>query len=304
MTQFSIAGGCICEVVAATIIEAHISTAFSDMTESTFPTSHRSSTLVSLINMPSLPTEKGSGLPSYGPITTFVPLSDEVKPRPKRSAGRWAWAGLVATAVLYLLYNRNHHCSHSQVEPRTSTFINHCNSLLKPPTGTYTTRISHLTTSLEPDTTYITEPGTSSEYFIGGFSSRDWWLSERPLLIAFTPSKNITILTARFEQSRAELVDLPKEIRDITTFVPWLESESPYEVLKKHLGDEVGRVVVDGQVRSFITEGLDGAGFTRATKEEGEKIKEIRERKDEHEIGLLRCANQVCHSLRLELMMR
>jgi hypothetical protein len=56
-------------------------------------------------------------------------------------------------------------------------------------------------------------------------------------------------------------------------------------------------VVVDGQVRSFITEGLEGAGFTRATKEEGEKIKEIRERKDEHEIGLLRCANQVCHLL-------
>jgi hypothetical protein len=182
--------------------------------------------------------------------------------------------------------------------------MNHCNSLLDPPTGTYTDRISRLTTSLEPNTIYISEPGTSSEYFIGGFSSRDWWLSERPLLIAFTPSKNLTILTAKFEQSRAELVELPKEIRDITTFVPWLESESPYEVLKKHLDAEVGRVVVDGQVRSFITEGLDGAGFARATSKEGEKIKEIRERKDEHEIGLLRCANQVCDSLRLELMMR
>ena len=285
-------------------MEAHISTAFSDMTEGTFPTSHRSSTLVSLINMPSLPTEKGSGLPSYGPITTFAPPSDEVKPRPKRSAGRWAWAGLVATAVLYLLYNRNHHCSHSQVEPRTSTFINHCNSLLVSPTGTYTTRISHLITSLESNSIYISEPGTSSEYYIGGFSSRDWWLSERPLLIAITPSKNLTILTAKFEQSRAEQVELPKEIRDITTFVPWLESESPYEILKNYLGAEVGRVVVDGQVRSFITEGLDGAGFARATKEEGEIIKEIRERKDEREIELLRCANQVCRPLWIKLKMQ
>jgi hypothetical protein len=247
--------------------------------------------------MPSLPTEKGSGLPSYGPITTFAPPSDEVKPRPKRSAGRWAWAGLVATAVLYLLYNRHHHCSDTQVEPLSPTFIDHCNSLLKPPTGTYTDRISLLTTSLEPNTIYISEPGTSSEYFIGGFSSRDWWLSERPLLIAFAPSKNITILTAKFEQSRAELVELPKEIRDITTFVPWLESESPYEILKNYLGDDVGRVVGDGQVRSFIAEGLDGAGFARATSKEGESIKEIRERKDEREIELLRCANQVCHSL-------
>jgi hypothetical protein len=254
--------------------------------------------------MPSLPTEKGSGLPSYGPITTFLPPSDEVKPRPKRSAGRWAWAGLIATAVLYLLYNRHHHCSHFQVEPLSPTFINHCNSLLDSPTGTYTDRISHLTNSLEPNTIYISEPGTSSEYFIGGFSSRDWWLSERPLLIAFTSSKNVTILTAKFEQSRAELVELPKEIGDVTTFVPWLESESPYEVLKNYLGAEVGRVVVDGQVRSFITEGLDTAGFARVTKEEGERIKEIRERKDEREIGLLRCANQVCHSLWIELMFR
>ena len=91
-------------------------------------------------------------------------------------------------------------------------------------------------------------------------------------------------------------MELPEEIRDITTFVPWLESESPYEVLKNYLGDWVGRVIVDGQVRSFITEGLEGAGFARTTKEEGEKIKEIRERKDEREIDLLRCANQVCHS--------
>jgi len=89
-------------------------------------------------------------------------------------------------------------------------------------------------------------------------------------------------------------VELPKEIREITNFIPWLESESPYEILRKNLGSDVSKVIVDGQVRSFITEGLEGAGFTRGTKEQGEKIKEIRERKDEHEIGLLRCANQVC----------
>ena len=99
-------------------------------------------------------------------------------------------------------------------------------------------------------------------------------------------------------------MELPKEIRDITTFVPWLESESPYEVLKNYLGDEVGRVIVDGQVRSFIVGGLDGAGFARATKDEGDKIKEIRERKDEREIGLLRCANQVCPPGWIELKMQ
>ena len=251
-----------------------------------------------LIIMPSLSVEKQSGLPSHEPSSLRSGTND-FEQKKSSSKSRWAWTALIATAVLYLLHSQTHHCPRAHhASPLSPNFIKHCNSLLHPSTGAYTDRISRLTTSLEPDTIYITEPGTSTEYFIGGFSSRDWWLSERPLCIAFTPSKNITILTARFEQSRAELVELAKEIRDITTFVPWLESESPYEVLKNYLGPEVGRVVVDGQVRSFITEGLDGTGFTRGTREEGEKIKEIRERKDEHEIGLLRCANQVCYSSR------
>ena len=242
--------------------------------------------------MPSLPNEKASALPSYGPTTLVTSHCDETQPERKRSGRKWAWAAFIPAVVFYLLFSRTHPCTH--VQPLSSTFTKHCDSLLKPPAGTFTDRIARLTSSLEADTIYLTEPETSSEYFTGGFSSRDWWLSERPLLIAILPTKNITILTARFEQSRAELVELPKEIRDITTFVPWLESESPYEILRKHLGPEVLKVIADGQVRSFITEGLEGAGFTRATKEEGEKIKEIRERKDEHEIGLLRCANQVC----------
>ena len=253
--------------------------------------------------MPSSPTEKQSELPSHD--RHFGLIINGLEQKKSSAKSRWTWAALITTTVLYLLYSRTHHCSRSQhVQPLSPRFINHCKFLLDPPTGTYTNRISRLTTSLEPNTIYITEPGTSSEYFIGGFSSRDWWLSERPLLIALTPSKNITILTAKFEQSRAELVKLPEEIREITTFVPWLESESPYVVLKNYLGDGVGRVIVDGQVRSFMTEGLDGAGFARATKEEGEKIKEIRERKDEREIGLLRCANQVCHCERARLMIR
>jgi hypothetical protein len=255
--------------------------------------------------MPNTLEEKRPQLALYDPSGSASEVWDEQGSRKSRIGHNWGWTALIPSFVLYLLYSQTHHCSRSHhIEPLSPAFINHCNSLLDPPAGTYANRISRLTTSLEPNTIYISEPGTSSEYFIGGFSSRDWWLSERPLLIAFTPSENITILTAKFEQSRAELVELPKDIRDITTFVPWLESESPYEVLKNYLGSEEGRVIVDGQVRSFITEGLDGAGFARATKEEGERIKEIRERKDEREIGLLRCANQVCHSLRVELIIR
>jgi len=238
-----------------------------------------------------LPNEKESGLPSHQPLSSNFADSTDVRQEKSTSTRRWVGVALISTAVVYLLYGQGKCCSD---EPLSSDFAGHCNALLQFPTGTYTDRTSRLTTALESDTVYISEPGTSSEYFIGGFSSRDWWLSERPLLIALTPSNpNITVLTARFEQGRAELVHLPKEIRDITTFVPWLESESPYEVLRGHLGSS-HKVVVDGQVRSFIAEGLEGAGLEKGTRKEGDRIKELRERKDEREIGLLRCANQVC----------
>jgi len=238
-----------------------------------------------------LPNEKESGLPSHQPLSSNFADSTDVRQEKSTSTRRWVGVALIFTAVLYLLYGGGKYCSGKPLSP---DFVGHCNSLLESPIGTYTDRISRLTTALESDTIYVAEPGTSSEYFIGGFSSRDWWLSERPLLIALTPSNpNITIITARFEQGRAELVHLPKEIRDITTFVPWLESESPYEILRAHL-ESAHRVVVDGQVRSFIAQGLEAAGFAKGTREEGDRIKELRERKDEREIGLLRCANQVC----------
>jgi hypothetical protein len=85
-------------------------------------------------------------------------------------------------------------------------------------------------------------------------------------------------------------------VRDRTTFVPWLESESPYEVLATYFSDggsDKKRVVWDGQVRSFVVAGLKEIGWDDAPEEVVESVKELRERKDEREIGLLRCANQV-----------
>lgn len=115
---------------------------------------------------------------------------------------------------------------------------------------------------------------------------------------------NITILTAQFEKARAELVQLPKEIGGWVTFLPWTESESPYEVLVEHLGKRP--IVLDGQVRSSIAEGLHDAftvvegedDYGRSTgkgvvKRIEAEVQLIRERKDSREVGLLRCANQV-----------
>jgi hypothetical protein len=240
--------------------------------------------------------EKQSELPNHGLSSSAGSLLDGHEPRKSSSWRKWASAALIFTAAIYVL-SPTHHCSH-RIAPLSPDFLYNCDSLLLPPTGTYTDRISRLASILGNDTIWISEPGTSSEYFIGGFSSRDWWLSERPLLIALSPSSaNVTILTAKFEQARAELVDLPKEIRGITTFVPWLESESPYEVLRNHFGSKWSKVVQDGQVRSFVANGLEGVGYGKSSREQGERIREIRERKDEREIGLLRCANQVSFTI-------
>lgn len=183
----------------------------------------------------------------------------------------------------------------SIVQPLSPEFKTRCEDLLIPPEGTYTSRISRLANSLEEDTLWIAEPGTSAEYFLGGFSSRDWWLSERPLLTIISSSGDVIILTAKFEQSRAEMVNLPKELKERTTFVPWLESESPYRILSDHFGStkKGKRMVLDAQVRSFIASGLRELGWSEASEEEIERVRELRERKDEREIGLLRCANQV-----------
>jgi len=237
-------------------------------------------------------TEKQPKLPTHDVSSSHSVYPEDAATQQRSAWRKWAYVALSFIAAIYILFP-THHCSH-HAPPLPTDFLKQCNNLLSPPRGTYTDRLSRLTSSLGKDTIWISEPGTSSEYFIGGFSSRDWWLSERPLLVAITPSTtNVTILTAKFEQARAELVDLPKEIRDMTTFVPWLESESPYDVLRRHFGAGSEKMILDGQVRSFIADGLEGVGYGKSTQEEGEKIKEIRERKDEREIGLLKCANQV-----------
>lgn len=193
--------------------------------------------------------------------------------------------------------------SHPSIPPLEPDFLAGCNSLLKPTQSTYTDRLSRLVTALKQTdnrspAVWIAEPGPSSSYFTGAFASSDWHLSERPFLIAITPaedgvSPNITLLTPEFERIRAQLKPLPEQVEGHLGWVSWQESESPYDVLAQHLGKK-GGVLVDPMVRNFISAGLartmEGCGDTI----DAEKaVASIRERKDEREIGLLRCANQV-----------
>ncbi|KAK6910888.1 hypothetical protein I204_03078 [Kwoniella mangroviensis CBS 8886] len=191
--------------------------------------------------------------------------------------------------------------AHSKsVQSLDHTLVKHCQSLLTPPQGIYTDRLEYLSTILSNDTAWISEPSPSTEYYTS-FSKDRWFLSERPFLISIVNSQ-IVILTPAFEALRASLIvkQLPVEVRDKVQWVEWREDQSPYAVLSTYLAKRgVGRFVLDDGVREFIGRGLRekigeivGSGLE-------DRVREVRERKGDWEIGLLKCANQfTLHAIR------
>jgi Xaa-Pro aminopeptidase len=201
---------------------------------------------------------------------------------------------------------------HDPVSCLDPEFLAQCTSLLIPTHSTYTDRLSRLVSALKvadgaDPAIWIAEPGPSTSYFLGAFASSDWHMSERPFLIGIRPATDgttphITLLTPEFERLRAQLKQIPESVNKYVEWVSWQESESPYEVFIEHTGKQ-GGAVMDPMVRSFIVNGLlDAAnethyGETRITDSPYSDVEKavalIRERKDEREVGLLRCANQV-----------
>ncbi|WWC63530.1 uncharacterized protein I303_106133 [Kwoniella dejecticola CBS 10117] len=193
-------------------------------------------------------------------------------------------------------------------------FVSSCQRLLTPPPGTYTDRLEKLSAILPKGSMWISEPSPSAYYFLGGFSTDQWFLSERPFLIAISSSyfdSNITLLTPSFEALRAKLIvdSLPEEVRERIRWIEWREDQSPYQILKEGLKDKVKRAdsgvdsnstsfVLDDNTREFVARGLRGVMQENQQGLESE-IRRIREKKNEWEIGLLRCANQfTLHAIR------
>lgn len=235
---------------------------------------------------------------------------------------------LACTAAIYYLFlftqeiysDRGLPSTPIRVESLHPKFLHQCHQLLRPTAQTHTSRLSSLSAVLSQTThiesegppVWIGEPGPSAFYYTGAFSSADWHLSERPFLIAISPSSasksntsssadistDIIFLTPEFEKLRAQLIPLPKQLKGRVKWVSWKEHESPFVVLSQALG-RPSAVVVDGGVRELVAAGLRIHLGENAVKA-GEGLKTtvglIRERKDEREIGLLRCANQVCCS--------
>ncbi|PBK64517.1 peptidase M24 [Armillaria solidipes] len=147
----------------------------------------------------------------------------------------------------------------------------HCSHLGPLPASEFHTRLSTVGETLTAlnASAYIAEPGASALYY-ANVSSSHWHLSERPLLRIVDSSARVTVLRPKFEGTRARLLSIPSGVE-------WAEDEGLF---------------VDGGIRHFIVDGLRTA-FPKATVIAAPtEIRQLRERKSEGELELLKCANE------------
>ncbi|KAK0458508.1 peptidase M24, structural domain-containing protein [Desarmillaria tabescens] len=109
-------------------------------------------------------------------------------------------------------------------------------------------------------------------------------LSERPLLLIVDASARVTVLTPKFKGTRARLLPIPSDVK----WVEWAEDEIPYG----QLSDIEGTVFVDGNIRHFTVDGLRIVFPNATVSAAPPEIKQLRERKSEGELELLKSIRQ------------
>lgn len=150
---------------------------------------------------------------------------------------------------------------------------------------------------------YVAEPGPSAGYY-ANLTGSHWGLSERPLLLILQPQEagdgsirpNVSILTPAFEKSRAKLLPIP--IKSGVTYTAWPEDADPFVTalgLLPNLDDTV--IYVDGNVRTFITDGLQQAAPNARVVNAPVEVRRLRERKSSEELDIMKCVNEVSWNL-------
>ncbi|TFK76598.1 Creatinase/aminopeptidase [Pluteus cervinus] len=148
---------------------------------------------------------------------------------------------------------------------------------------------------------YIAEPGATALYY-ANISTSHWHLSERPLLLVVTPSligdkiePKITVITPKFEATRAKLLPIPAQVQ----FVEWPEEADPYRVAASVFPKGSNTVFVDSSIRHFLVHGLQQAIPQSQVATAPNEITQLRERKSPAELAILKCANEATlHALR------
>ncbi|TFY82286.1 hypothetical protein EWM64_g1725 [Hericium alpestre] len=194
--------------------------------------------------------------------------------------------------------------SHASI-PSYSHLATHCASVSSIPASEFQQRQQTLAEMLHAlnASAYIAEPGASALYY-GNISGSAWHLSERPLLLLVTPEiarpsegaaevrPKISVLTPAFEATRAKLLPVPAEQ---VSYPEWPEDVNPYEVAVSAISSLVpeGKIYVDGAIRHFIVDGLQKAAPKARVLNAPVEIRELRERKSQRELEIMKCANEV-----------
>ncbi|KAJ3560524.1 hypothetical protein NP233_g10781 [Leucocoprinus birnbaumii] len=159
---------------------------------------------------------------------------------------------------------------------------------------------------------YIAESGAQTQFF-GNFSAVNWKLSERPLLLIITPGRSVvgnatkaevSVLTPKFEATRARLLDIPF----VKRYIEWAEEENPYAVAAEALGFlsegcsfKGKKIFIDNSARHFhydgFSEALNGTGIQVSSAPP--EINRLREQKSKNEIEIMKCAHEATvHAIR------
>ncbi len=138
----------------------------------------------------------------------------------------------------------------------------------------------------------LTEPSATMEYLSGV----SWGRSERLFGLVVFADGSCSWIAPSFEVSRAEqkIEAAFGAAPDAGSILGWDEHEYPYRPLAALLKERrVERLAVEPETRLFIVERLEEA-FGKALSVSGTPIvRELRGRKDEHELALLRRANEL-----------
>ncbi|KAK0458503.1 peptidase M24 [Desarmillaria tabescens] len=199
-------------------------------------------------------------------------------PQAKRKG--WYLLCLALVAVCWMAYPYPPHSP--KVIGNSSS---HCSHLSPLPASEFHTRLSTLGETLTTlkASAYITEPGANALYY-ANISTSHCHLSERPLLLIVDASARVTVLTPKFEGTRARLLPILSDVK----WVEWAEDEVPYG----QLPDIEGTVFVDGNIRHFIVDGLRTAFPKAIISAAPPEIRQLRERKSKRVLELLKCANE------------
>ncbi len=86
---------------------------------------------------------------------------------------------------------------------------------------------------------------------------------------------------------------LPIPFNGTVEYTEWREEVNPYERVAPMISSTSGTIFVDGAIRHFIVDGLQKAFPLATIVTAPPEVRQLRERKSDAELGLMKCANEV-----------